>query len=79
VPAGGTLFVGNGTGPAITLVGLTKELSVGQFVDVTFTFQRAGKVTVAVPVGTASRDLPRGETYHFEPGQSSDQTGGGPG
>ena len=65
VPAGGLLQIGTGQGPAITLVGLTEEIGVGQYVDVTFTFAEAGEVTVAVPVGVSQRDLPRGEPFDF--------------
>jgi copper(I)-binding protein len=79
VPAGGTLFLGDGTGPAVTLVGLSDTMGVGQFLDVTFTFQQAGQVTVQVPVGTSARDLPRGDAYDFAPGQDREQQGGGPG
>jgi copper(I)-binding protein len=68
VPGAGTLFLGNGSGPSITLVGLSDELGVGQYVDVTFTFEQAGQVTVAVPVATAKRDLPRGEEFNFHEG-----------
>ncbi len=77
VPAGGTLFLGNGTGPSVTLVGLSKELTVGEYVDVTFTFERAGEVTVPVPVGVAGRDLPRGEPFDFHPEEEVEQRGGG--
>ena len=79
VPANGTLFIGNGTGPAVTLVGLSDELSVGQYVDITFTFQQAGEVTVPVTVGVSGRDLPRGDAYDFEPGTEREQSGGGTG
>jgi copper(I)-binding protein len=68
VPGAATLFLGNGNGPSITLVGLSHELGVGQYVDVTFTFEQAGQVTVAVPVATAKRDLPRGEEFNFHEG-----------
>jgi copper(I)-binding protein len=79
VPAGQTIFIGNGSGPSVTLVGLSGDLGVGQYVDVTFTFQQAGSVTVPVPVATSSRDLPRGKAYDFEPPQNREQSGGGPG
>ena len=79
VPADGILYLGNGTGPSVTLVGLTEDISVGQTVDVTFTFEQAGQVTVPVPVAVASRDLPRGEPFDFEQEQEREQTGGGPG
>jgi copper(I)-binding protein len=79
VPANGTLFLGNGTGPSVTLVGLSEDLGVGQYVKVTFGFERAGEVTVPVPVATSGRDLPRGQAYDFEPSQPNEQKGGGPG
>ncbi len=69
VPAGGTLYLGNGAGPSVTLVGLSDEVGVGQYVDVTLTFEDAGEVTVPVPVGVAARDLPRGEPFDFHPGE----------
>jgi copper(I)-binding protein len=77
VPAGGTLFIGNGDGPSVTLVGLTDDLGVGQYVDVTFTFEQAGKVTVAVPVATATRDLPRGDAFDFHGTEGSTSSEGG--
>jgi copper(I)-binding protein len=77
VPAGGVLYLSNGDGPAVTLVGLAEEIGVGQYVDVTFTFEEAGEVTVPVPVGTSSRDLPRGETFDFEEHEESSDVGSG--
>ena len=77
VPANGTLFLSNGQGPAVTLVGLSDQLGVGQYVDVTFTFANAGDVTVPVPVGVASRDLPRAEPFDFHQEQEEQQRGGG--
>jgi copper(I)-binding protein len=74
VPAGGTLYLGNGTGPSVTLVGLTEDLTVGQYMDVTFTFEQAGEVSVPVPVGVAARDLPRGEPFDFH--QEEGENGG---
>jgi copper(I)-binding protein len=77
VPAGGTLFIGNGNGPSVTLVGLTDDLGVGQYVDVTFSFEQAGKVTVSVPVATATRDLPRGDAFDFHGSEGSTASEGG--
>jgi copper(I)-binding protein len=77
VPAEGILYRGNGTGPSVTLVGLTDDIGVGQSVNVTFTFEQAGSVTIPVPVATSPRDLPRGEPFdfHTEPGVE-EQAGG---
>jgi copper(I)-binding protein len=79
VPAGGTLYIGNGDGPSITLVGLAEQLGVGQYLDVTFTFQQAGEVSMQVPVAVASRDLPRGDAFDFHEVPDDEQSGGGPG
>jgi copper(I)-binding protein len=79
VPAGGTLYIGNGNGPSVTLVGLANPVGVGQYVDVTFTFQRAGEVSMQVPVAVASRDLPRGDAFDFHAVPADQQSGGGPG
>ncbi|MGY1855083.1 copper chaperone PCu(A)C [Modestobacter sp. SYSU DS0290] len=65
VPAGEIVHLGNGDGPAITLLGLSEPLGVSQYIPVTFTFEEAGEVTVDVPVGIPTRDLPRGEGYDF--------------
>ena len=77
VPADGTLFIGDGQGPAVTLVGLSEELQVGDYVDVTFSFSESGDVTVPVPVGVSQRDLPRGEEFDFHPQEEEEQQGGG--
>ncbi|GAB4082509.1 copper chaperone PCu(A)C [Modestobacter muralis] len=77
VPADGTLFLSNGQGPAVTLVGLSEELQVGDYVDVTFSFTESGDVTVPVPVGVSQRDLPRGEAFDFQPEEEEEQQGGG--
>jgi copper(I)-binding protein len=79
VPAQGTVFLGNGTGPAVTLVGLSRKLTVGDYVKVTFTFEQAGKVTIPVPVAPSAREVPRGNAYDFQQNQNREQKGGGPG
>ena len=76
VPADGTLFLSDGQGPAVTLVGLSEELGVGDYVDVTFSFTESGDVTVPVPVGVPQRDLPRGEAFDFHPEEEEEQQGG---
>jgi copper(I)-binding protein len=64
IPAGGNVYVGDG-GPAVTLVGLTEELTPGTALQVTMTFENAGEVTLPVLVGTPALDLPRGEGFDF--------------
>lgn len=48
--AGGQIYIANGSAPK--LVGVKSNLRVGQAVPVTFTFARAGSVTVLIPVET---------------------------
>ncbi|MCW2900366.1 MAG: hypothetical protein JWO67_2631 [Streptosporangiaceae bacterium] len=52
---------GTGTGPkprpAVVLTGLTKELLVGESIELTLRFQRGGSITVLAPV------VPRAEPY----------------
>jgi copper(I)-binding protein len=47
-PAGGQIYIANGSAP--TLTGLKKDLPVGSATKVTFTFAKAGSVTLDVPV-----------------------------
>jgi len=47
-PAGGQIYIANGSAPALT--GLKKDLPVGSATKVTFTFAKAGSVTLDVPV-----------------------------
>jgi copper(I)-binding protein len=77
VPANGILYLGNGTGPSVTLVGLADDIGVGQSVNVTFTFEQAGSVTVPVPVATSPRDLPRGEPFDFHGPEGVEEQAGG--
>jgi hypothetical protein len=66
IQPGDTLFLGE-NGPTVTLVDLTRPLTAAQVLPVTFTFQRAGQVTIDAIVGTPSQALPRGDAYQFEP------------
>ncbi|MDT3441718.1 hypothetical protein [Pseudofrankia sp. BMG5.37] len=47
-PAGGQIYIANGSAPSLT--GLKKDLPVGSATKVTFTFAKAGSVTLDVPV-----------------------------
>jgi hypothetical protein len=69
IPAGQSVFVGTGTAH-ITLTGLQSTLTTGQYLTLTFHFQRAGDVTVKATVANPSTPLGHGDAYNF------DQTGG---
>lgn len=81
IPPNGILYLSSGGGPTVALVGLTEDIGPGEAIDVTFTFEEAGEVTVPVPVGVPTRDLPRGEgfDFHGEEGEDPGEEGEGPG
>ncbi len=53
-----------GDGPKVQLTGITRELRSSQQTTVTFQFDRAGEVSIKVPVAPASTVLP---TTHLTP------------
>jgi copper(I)-binding protein len=65
VPAGTTVFTG-GDGVSVELSDLAEELTAGQSLDVTLTFERAGEVTVAALVANPDDELPREEEEAFD-------------
>ena len=65
IPAQSTVFLGGSGGPTVELAGLSEELTAGQSIDVTLTFERAGEVTVPALVATPDRVVPREEPFDF--------------
>lgn len=65
VPAGSTVFLGGAGGATVELADLSEELTTGQSIEVTLTFERAGEVTVQALVATPERVLPREEPFDF--------------
>lgn len=62
----GTLVTFDSNAALVQLMGLTADLVSGQTVNITFTFAKAGSVTVPVPVAT-----PLNEVYKPSPAESS--------
>ena len=54
IPAMGTLEMKPG-GYHVMLIGLVKPLKKGEEIEITFTFEKAGDVTVKVPVGDVAQ------------------------
>jgi len=52
VPAGGSVELKPG-GNHIMLIGLTRALNEGDTLTLTFVFEKAGEVNVALPIGKA--------------------------
>jgi copper(I)-binding protein len=65
VPARSTVFLGGADGASVELAGLSEELTAGESIEVTLTFERAGEVTVQALVATPERVVPRGEGFDF--------------
>jgi copper(I)-binding protein len=68
IPAGASIFVG-GDQYTITLKKLDQQLTTGQHIEVTFTFQKAGDVTIPVTVATPSTSETRGDAFDFHGGE----------
>jgi hypothetical protein len=65
IPARSTVFLGGSGGPTVELADLSEELTAGESIEVTLTFERAGEVAVQALVATPERVLPRGEGFDF--------------
>jgi hypothetical protein len=65
VPPDTTLFLGQNS-PHLFLTGLNRALTAGQVVRITFTFQRAGSVTLDALVAGPASYVPNTSTYDFE-------------
>jgi copper(I)-binding protein len=71
IPASSAVFA-DGETITITLTDLDEGLTVGQPLEITFTFRNAGEVTLPVTVGNPTSDLPRGESFDFHGGEGSE-------
>jgi hypothetical protein len=80
VPPDTTLYLGQNS-PHVFLTGLNRALTAGQVVRITFTFQRAGSVTLDAFVASPVSYVPNTSTYDFEqPSQANvpgNEAGGG--
>ena len=84
VPGDSATFV-NGDELAVTLTDLDDALTVGQYLELTFTFENAGEITLPVTVSTPEETLERGEHFDFhheegtEEAEEGEQREGGEG
>jgi copper(I)-binding protein len=65
IPSNSSVFLGENA-PTITLVALGQPLTPAQTLDLTFTFRKAGNVTVAVPVAVPASNVPQTSSFNFE-------------
>ncbi|MGY1802744.1 hypothetical protein ACI78T_05615 [Blastococcus sp. SYSU D00922] len=75
IPSDTTVFV-DGDAASITLTDLDEDLNVGQYLEVTLSFENAGDVTVLVTVANPEDVEERGEAFdfHHEEGGSEEGT-----
>lgn len=64
IPADTTVFV-DGDEASITLTDLDEDLNVGQYIEVTLSFENAGDLTVLVTVANPEDAEERGEAFDF--------------
>ena len=70
---------------AVTLTDLDEGLTAGQYIELTFTFENAGEITLPVTVSTPDEALERGEAFDFhheegtEEAEEGEQREGGEG
>jgi copper(I)-binding protein len=68
LPADTALYVGREDGATITLQDLGEELTPGQTLTVTFSFEQAGEITTQVLVAGPEEAIERPEPFNFEEG-----------
>jgi copper(I)-binding protein len=72
IPAGQSVFIGGDRGQyTVTLTGLSRSLTPGQYLRVTLTFEKAGQVTIPLTVANPSERPSPSETFDFNPTTSA--------
>ena len=72
IPAGDAVFVGEDD-YTITLTDLDEDITTGQYLEVTFTFENAGEVTLPVTVATPEESETRGESFDFHQEEATEE------
>ncbi|MBB3083394.1 hypothetical protein [Geodermatophilus sabuli] len=73
VAAGTTVFVGGNSDLTVELADLTEELTAGQSIELTLTFEEAGEITARALVANPGRVLPREEGFDFHTEEGSEE------
>ena len=68
LPADTALYIGREDGATITLQDLGEELTPGQTLTMTFSFEQAGEITTQVLVAGPDEAIERPEPFNFEEG-----------
>ena len=82
IPAHTSIFLGAGDAPTVLLENLTEGLTAAQDIEITFTFENAGELTVRATVDSPLEEIARGEAFDFheeEPTVGESSSGAGEG
>jgi hypothetical protein len=71
IPGGQSVTIGDRGQYTVTLTGLSRNLTPGQYLEVTLTFDKAGKVTIPLTVANPSERPTPSETFDFHPKTAS--------
>jgi copper(I)-binding protein len=74
IPARATIFIGT-DGASVTLTDLEQSLTTGQYLELTFEFEKAGELTLPVTVATPDEALERGEAFDFHQEEGTEPQG----
>jgi len=74
IPTDTTVFV-DGDDASITLTDLDDSLTVGQYLELTLSFENAGDVTVPVTVANPEEEQERGEAFDFHQEEEGQEEG----
>jgi copper(I)-binding protein len=65
IPAGQSVYLGEDGQYTVTLTDLSEDLTPGQYLEVTLTFEKAGEVTIPVTVANPTSSVPRSSSFDF--------------
>jgi copper(I)-binding protein len=72
IPGDSATYI-NGEDLAVTLTDLDEGLTAGQYIELTFSFENAGDITIPVTVATPDEELERGEAFDFHHEEGSEE------
>jgi copper(I)-binding protein len=74
IPSDTTVFV-DGDDVTITLSDLDEAITVGQYLEITLTFENAGELTLPVSVANPEEEVERGEAFDFHHEEGGEEEG----
>jgi copper(I)-binding protein len=72
IPAGDAVHVGEDD-YTVTLTDLDEDLTTGRYIEVTFTFEKAGERTLPVTVANPDEEETRGEAFDFHQEEGTEE------